>query len=130
MLLVEPSITVRVKRVVLLEPPTVSCRPAGELAKLSSTVFGSSWSGERDRGRVGQTRKDGGFLEPGRQRTRSGPAKREQRQQRDEDEQGLPSERQRPGRPPLHRFSLRERDLPPGAESPQSWYRLAKVWIR
>jgi hypothetical protein len=31
MLLLEPSITVLVKGVVLLEPPTTSWRPAGEL---------------------------------------------------------------------------------------------------
>jgi hypothetical protein len=41
-LLFEPSITVLVKGVVPLEPPTVSCRPTGALSKLSTTVFGSS----------------------------------------------------------------------------------------
>ena len=44
MLLFEPSITVLVKGVALLELPTTSCRPEGELWKLSSTVRGSSRS--------------------------------------------------------------------------------------
>jgi hypothetical protein len=51
MLLFEPSITVLVKGVALLEEPTTSCRPEAELWKVNTTVRGS----ELQRFRVGQT---------------------------------------------------------------------------